>query len=95
MTKTAKDKLAAPAKTDDDMVAEATELPFGVVVAAAVHSIPEEVALDNVTVLTLVFQLEAGGDLLRQSFGIDPDLAALVSEALINPIILTESDIPQ
>jgi hypothetical protein len=37
-----------------------------------------------------VFQLEEGGDLLRQSFGIDPDLAALLSEALTNPITLTE-----
>ena len=93
VSKTAKEKLAAPVKSTEDMVADAIELPFGVTVAAAVHLIPAEVSLDSVVVTTLVFQLEEGGDLLRQSFGIDPDLAALLSEALTNPITLTEGNI--
>ena len=90
VSKTAKEKLAAPVKSTEDMVADAVELPFGVTVAVAVHSIPAESSLDSIVVTTLVFQLEEGGDLLRQSFGIDPDLAALLSEALTNPITLTE-----
>ena len=76
----------------EESVDNATELPFGVVVAAAAHTLLTNDALDSVTLVTLVFQLEDGGELLRQSFGVDPDLAVLMSEALLNPEPITESE---